>query len=71
MDTIDKALKMLEVLQSEREIALMVERDGNPVKFHYYIDWETMWKIAAVYNFLSFPAWTGENIDQKICKKNW
>ena len=38
VDTVDKALKLLEVLQSEREIALMVERDGNPVKFHYYID---------------------------------
>ena len=38
VDTVDKALKLLEVLQSEREIALMVEREGNPVKFHYYID---------------------------------
>jgi len=38
VDTVDKALKLLEVLQSEREIALMVERKGNPVKFHYYID---------------------------------
>ena len=38
VDTIDKALKLLEVLQSEREIALIVEREGNPVKFHYYID---------------------------------
>ena len=38
VDTIDKALKLLEVLQSEREIALMVEREGNPVNFHYYID---------------------------------
>ena len=47
VDTIDKALKLLEVLQSEREIALMVEREGNPVKFHYYIDWTTM-KIAVV-----------------------
>ena len=38
VDTVDKALKLLEVLQSEREIALMVEREGNPVKFHYFID---------------------------------
>jgi len=38
VDTVDKALKLLEVLQSEREIALMVEREGSPVKFHYYID---------------------------------
>ncbi len=38
VDTVDKALKLLEVLQSEREIALMVERNGNPVNFHYYID---------------------------------
>ncbi len=38
VDTVDKALKLLEVLQSEREIVLMVEREGNPVNFHYYID---------------------------------
>ena len=38
VDTVDKALKLLEVLQSEREIVLMVERDGNPINFHYYID---------------------------------
>ena len=38
VDTVDKALKLLEVLQSEREISLMVEREGNPLKFHYYID---------------------------------
>ena len=38
VDTDDKALKLLEILQSEREITLMVEREGNPVKFHYYID---------------------------------
>ena len=38
VDTVDKALKLLEVLQSEREIALLVEREGNPVNFHYYID---------------------------------
>jgi len=28
----------LEVLQSEREISLKVEREGKPVQFHYYID---------------------------------
>ena len=38
VDTVDKALKLLEVLQSEREISLMGEREGNPLKFHYYID---------------------------------
>ncbi|MBC8257810.1 MAG: general secretion pathway protein GspC [SAR324 cluster bacterium] len=38
VDTIGKALKLLEVLQSEREIALLVEREGEPVQFHYYID---------------------------------
>tara|TARA_B100001996_G_scaffold130314_1_gene99047 strand:+ start:163 stop:1197 length:1035 start_codon:yes stop_codon:yes gene_type:complete len=38
VDTVDKALKLLEVLQSEREIVLLVEREENPVKFHYYID---------------------------------
>ena len=38
VDTVDKALKLLEVLQSEREIALIVEREGNPVNFHYHID---------------------------------
>jgi len=38
VDTVDKALKLLEVLQSEREIVLMVEREGIPVRFHYYID---------------------------------
>ena len=38
VDTVDKALKLLEVLQSEREIGLIVEREGNPVNFHYYID---------------------------------
>ena len=38
VDTVDKALKLLEVLQSEREIALIVEREGSPVNFHYYID---------------------------------
>ena len=38
VDTVDKALKLLEVLQSEREIALLVEREGHPVNFHYYID---------------------------------
>ena len=38
VDSVGKALKLLEVLQSEREISLMVERGGNPVKFHYYIN---------------------------------
>ena len=38
VDTVDKALKLLEVLQSEREISLIVERGGDPVKFHYFID---------------------------------
>ncbi|HHZ78904.1 MAG TPA: general secretion pathway protein GspC [Candidatus Lambdaproteobacteria bacterium] len=38
VDSVDKALKLLEVLQSEREISLKVEREGKPVQFHYYID---------------------------------
>ena len=38
VDSVGKALKLLEVLQSEREISLKVEREGNPVQFHYYID---------------------------------
>ena len=38
VDTIGKALKLLEILQSEREIAIKIERDGKPVQFHYYID---------------------------------
>ena len=38
VDTVGKALKLLEVLQSEREIALKVEREGKPIQFHYYID---------------------------------
>jgi len=38
VDTVGKALRLLEVLQSEREISLMVEREEEPVQFHYYID---------------------------------
>ena len=38
VDTVGKALRLLEVLQSEREISLKVERGGEPVQFHYYID---------------------------------
>jgi len=38
VDTVGKALRLLEVLQSEREISLKVERQGEPVQFHYYID---------------------------------
>ena len=37
-DTVGKALRLLEVLQSEREISLKVEREGEPVQFNYYID---------------------------------
>ena len=38
VDTVSKALRLLEVLQSEREISLKVEREGEPVQFHYYVD---------------------------------
>jgi len=38
VDSVGKALKLLEVLQSEREISLKVERGGEAVKFHYYIN---------------------------------
>ena len=38
VDSVAKALKLLEVLQSEREISLKVERDGKPENFHYYIN---------------------------------
>jgi type II secretory pathway component PulC len=38
VDTVGKALRLLEVLQSEREISLKVEREGEPVQFNYYID---------------------------------
>ena len=38
VDSVAKALKLLEVLQSEREISLKVERDGVPVNFRYYIN---------------------------------
>ena len=38
VDSVAKALKLLEVLQSEREISLKVERDGESVNFRYYIN---------------------------------
>ena len=38
VDSVGKALRLMEVLQSEREITLKVEREGKPVQFHYYID---------------------------------
>ena len=38
VDSVGKALKLLEVLQSEREISLTVEREANAIQFHYYID---------------------------------
>jgi len=38
VDSVAKALRLMEVLQSEREITLKVEREGKPVQFHYYID---------------------------------
>jgi len=38
VDTVGKALRLLEVLQSEREISLKVEREGEPIQFQYYID---------------------------------
>ena len=38
VDSVAKALNLLEVLQSEREISLKVERDGKPENFHYYIN---------------------------------
>jgi len=38
VDSVAKALKLLEVLQSEREISLKVERGGKPENFHYYIN---------------------------------
>ncbi|MBF0351185.1 MAG: PDZ domain-containing protein [SAR324 cluster bacterium] len=38
IDNISKALSLLEVLRSEREIVLTVERDGQPRTFNYYID---------------------------------
>ncbi len=38
VDSVAKALKLLEALQSEREIALKVERDGAPLEFMYFID---------------------------------
>ena len=38
IDSISKALKLLETLQSEREIVLKVERQQQPVTFRYFID---------------------------------
>ena len=38
VDSVGKALKLLEVLQSEREILLKVERQDKAVEFYYYID---------------------------------
>ena len=38
VDTVENALKLLELLQSGREIVLMVEREGKPIKFFYYIN---------------------------------
>ena len=46
VDSVAKALRLMEVLQSEREITLKVEREGKPVQFHYYIDWLSVQKIA-------------------------
>lgn len=38
IDSITKALKLMETLQSEREIVLKVEREKQPVTFRYFID---------------------------------
>ncbi len=38
IDSLPKALKLMETLQAEREIALKVERDETPIVFNYYID---------------------------------
>lgn len=38
VDSVPKALKLFETLQSEREIVLKVEREGQPTEFQYYID---------------------------------
>ena len=38
IDSISKALKLLETLQSEREIVLKIERQKQPVTFRYFID---------------------------------
>jgi hypothetical protein len=38
IDSLPKALKLMETLQAEREIALKVERNEQPVLFNYYID---------------------------------
>ena len=38
IDSVPKALKLLEALQSEREINLKIEREGQPIEFIYFID---------------------------------
>ena len=38
VDSVAKALKLLEALQSEREISLKIEREGQPIDFIYFID---------------------------------
>ncbi len=38
IDSLPKALKLMETLQAEREIALKVEREDTPIVFNYYID---------------------------------
>jgi hypothetical protein len=38
VDSVPKALKLFETLQSEREITLKIERDGQATDFQYYID---------------------------------
>ena len=38
VDSVAKALKLLEALQSEREISLKIEREGQPIDFSYFID---------------------------------
>ena len=38
VDSVAKALKLLEALQSEREISLKIERGGQPIDFNYFID---------------------------------
>ena len=38
VDSVPKALKLLEALQSEREINLKIEREGEPIEFNYFID---------------------------------
>ncbi|HBM53878.1 MAG TPA: general secretion pathway protein GspC, partial [Deltaproteobacteria bacterium] len=38
VDSVPKALKLFETLQSEREITLKIERGGQATDFQYYID---------------------------------